>query len=536
MRATKRIKNKDGKTVGFIINGGIYPYQSVLDHIEEVENLKVIGSNKVVSTSGSLPSVSLSSLQGLMSKSSISSKPTSYAIDEVKLRAERREFKRDVQTQFEEWYNRRDKKVPLILYVKGARQTGKTTEIAYFAYQRYKNIIYINLLADDRLQGKWSDMAKAASALDTFTDFCREVLGVEYIPGRSTVLIIDEIQQSKSIFESLRSFRFRLGCDIIISGSYLGLVVNKGYFLPMGDTYDIEMTPLSFREFCCALGHEKEICAAQLINNSQSVHQILWQDYEVYRRIGGYPSVVRKYCDSGAIKSCTAVLVKLIETFISESAVYVQGAQEKLPFNAVFQALAEMQLSEKRGRTFDTSLVADFMQQSNKLVDPKSVRRAVSWLYSSHIIGTVNSYNPELSHVVHDQRSYFCDLGVLNVALSQVVASSDSKEGLITETFAFNELKRHWVTGEFYGLPPAFALYGNYELDFVVPDKDAQCFYFGVEVKKGNAETKSLDVFTKKKFVKRGIIAGNTRGGITEKGYFHIPVYMVGLGYPYSLE
>lgn len=51
-------------------------------------------------------------------------------------------LKRDVQFELNLWKKNWNSKV---LYISGARQTGKTTEIFKFAYKNYEQIIYVNL-------------------------------------------------------------------------------------------------------------------------------------------------------------------------------------------------------------------------------------------------------------------------------------------------------------------------------------------------------------------------------------------------------
>lgn len=55
---------------------------------------------------------------------------------------------RDICVEFEEW---RDKWSDYVLYLTGARQTGKTTELLKFAYKHYEQIIYVNLAVENQL-------------------------------------------------------------------------------------------------------------------------------------------------------------------------------------------------------------------------------------------------------------------------------------------------------------------------------------------------------------------------------------------------
>ena len=61
------------------------------------------------------------------------------------------------------------------------------------------------------------------------------------------MLILDEIQESKAVYERIRVFRNILNCDVIVTGSYLGGLKNA--FQPLGDIYKLQLYPLSYQEY-----------------------------------------------------------------------------------------------------------------------------------------------------------------------------------------------------------------------------------------------------------------------------------------------
>lgn len=65
-------------------------------------------------------------------------------------------------------------------------------------------------------------------------EYCRNAGIGEYVDDESTVLVIDEIQERA--MSTMRSVicREQLGCDIIVSGSYLARTVNSMRLLPSG--------------------------------------------------------------------------------------------------------------------------------------------------------------------------------------------------------------------------------------------------------------------------------------------------------------
>ena len=60
--------------------------------------------------------------------------------------------------------------------------------------------------------------------------YCKKAGLGEFINNENTVLIIDEIQESKEVYNAIRDLRERCSCDIIVSGSYLARTVNSKDF------------------------------------------------------------------------------------------------------------------------------------------------------------------------------------------------------------------------------------------------------------------------------------------------------------------
>lgn len=166
-------------------------------------------------------------------------------------------IKRDIQRTFREWLHLPDDR---ILFVKGARQTGKTTEILKFAYKEFEQVIYVSLAEKNSLDNFIKMVINDSNKYLGMDEFCKQLKGYRnYYDSKNTILIIDEVQESPTVFNSLRVLRSDLKCRIVVTGSYLAQALNPEYFQPAGDTYDVEMSPLSFREFCRVFGVEKTL-------------------------------------------------------------------------------------------------------------------------------------------------------------------------------------------------------------------------------------------------------------------------------------
>lgn len=168
-------------------------------------------------------------------------------------------------------------------------------------------------------------------------------------------------------------------------------------------------------------------------------------------------------------------------------------------------------------------------------VTRQEVNNAVSWLQYNGVLGSCDLYNQgDPMQLFLNRRCYFTDTGLLNYMLSVVPVQDSDKKGLLAETFAYNELRRLYLK-EFkcvIGDKPTCAVYNNYELDFLIFDKNNK--RYGIEIKSNNSSNpKSLLEFSRLNLIDEAVVAEITKGG---KGYQFrtIPIYLVGDRFPYN--
>lgn len=440
------------------------------------------------------------------------------------------ELERDVQRSLAEW---KEKRHTTVLQVEGPRQVGKTHEVRKFAYENYEQVVYVNLVQD---RFGFEDLLLQSDFMETY---CQNAGIGKYQDCSETILIIDEIQESTFVYNSIRELREVLNCDMIVSGSYLAKTVNsKDYFLPAGIAY-LRMQPLSFREYCRALELEETLMNIDLGSNSpKEEYRKLEEAYYVYRKIGGYPQVVTTYLKNRSIDDCMEVLGDLVQTFTAESSRFFTNSTALSIFNEAYKALLVQITDEKKGtgKNF-LEFAANFVKDSVKEpVSRNEVRAAASWLLYSGVIGYCDLYNNgDVMDIISNRRAYFTDTGIANYVSSLVTVPHEAVEGMLTETFVYTELNRIYLEPfrkkNVRGDKPCFSICGNYELDFVVVDKlDKK---IGIEVKTGNNRARSLEYYKEKGLIDKGIKAAMSTGG--EGMIFRtIPIYTVGCRFPYE--
>ena len=126
MHITHRVKNSRNQTCGFLVDQKYYTCHNVLSNADLFDNVKITDGNVVEATDGYLPIVKKSEVNVKLYQTLAGQNPLA----------------RDVQEEFLYWKTYRSS---MVLYVTGARQVGKTTELLKFAYKNYEQIVYVNL-------------------------------------------------------------------------------------------------------------------------------------------------------------------------------------------------------------------------------------------------------------------------------------------------------------------------------------------------------------------------------------------------------
>lgn len=524
LTVTHRVKNSDNDTVGFLIGNKFYNNSIIESNISKIDNLSITRAG-VFRAKSELPFIKYSDI----------TKANAQDLNK------RNPFKRNIQSDLYRWKVNGAKQVIRLL---GPRQCGKTTEVLRFGYSNYENVIYINL-ADDRykflymIENRESNLEWMNSILDAY---CKAANLPKFLNNRKTLLIIDEIQLSTNLYNSIRALKSEFNCDMIITGSYLAITfIKKEYFVPMGTVMDMSMLPLSFSEFCGIFGKRKILSKIDIFSeNITDENKELDHLYEIYRQIGGYPEVVKRFIDTQSIDEANGVLGTLLHLFKNESAVYLTSSRQIDIFKSAFeQSIIQMCSGNKNNNVIQIEDLTNLINRNTKsLATRKEVIETIKWLQFSRIIGTCSHcIDGELSNIIPAKRIYYLDCGVANYLINNTPGVNKSNaEGMLTETFAFSELYRLHIANTYVnklvkGETPIFSTLGTYELDFIEEDK--QGIVYGIEIKTTRGNPKSLKVYVQKGLVDKGILAKMTSGHKGEK-ISSIPIWAIGCRFPYN--
>lgn len=422
------------------------------------------------------------------------------------------------------------------LEVSGARQVGKTYLVNKFADREYKRKIYVNLLelSGELLVSHYRDLIQDMKQGERYENPVYELIkryDPTFVDDSDTVVIIDEIQESADIYNRIREFTRNLSCDFIITGSYLGRILNDDFKYSAGDLDAIDIQTLSFEEFLMALGKEKLYQQLDLYgNSSENTYRELEELYHTYCTIGGYPAVVLNYMETGSISQCQLTLEKIVRLFANESRRYFKDILEYDSYENLFTSVARLLVREKKGfeeDSFSEELQSLVVREYSSNLTKAAVNRAIDWLHSAGIIGFAGKLTGcDILSYKAKSRAFFMDLGLTTYFLTQTGCSAGDIQGVVNENFVYLDLKRRISFPREIALEtPAFSTWGKYEIDFFVKSVHAGQHTYAVEVKAGKNSGKTAEEILEKRKADYVLYAkGNTHGGIHGNTYT-IPIY-----------
>lgn len=421
------------------------------------------------------------------------------------------------------------------LEISGARQVGKTYLVNRFADEEYWQKIYINLLelSGELFLEKYQELRLQMRGGFMCENPVYELIR-RYAPDfkdtKDTIVIIDEIQESAEIYNRIREFTRNLESDFIVTGSYLGRILDKEFKYSAGDLDYLEIHTLDFEEFLTALDRHGLYEEMDLYGSSDAaVYQELQKLYADYCKIGGYPSVVLQYLENASIEDCQTQLLKIIRLFTNESRRYFEDILDDAVYDNMFAGIARILAKEKKGfaeDSFSEELQGIVVKDYSSNISKASVNRAVNWLYSSGIIGFAGKL-PECSILDFKAkaRCYFLDIGLANYFLTKIGCPKETAAGILNENFVYLDLKRRIVHPSEIALEtPAFATLGAGEIDFYVQAIKSRKTY-ALEVKTGKNAGKTAGTAIEKGKADYLLYAKDSTGGGKAGNIITIPVY-----------
>jgi len=397
-------------------------------------------------------------------------------------------MERDLFIKLEKWKNKKKRK-PLI--IQGARQVGKTWIMKEFGTRYFKDTVYINFDNNEKIK----------AVFDEDYDIPRIISAIKIEYGKSfdvedTLIIFDEIQEAPKALAALKYFYENAPqYAIMAAGSLLGVALHQGTSFPVGKVDFMQLYPLNFSEFLCALGENQ---LAQLLESNDykliNAYSTKYTDLlRKYYYIGGMPEAVQTFIETDdfyEVREIQKSLLKYYEEDFSKHAPKEVVPRIMMVWNSIPSQLA------KENRKF----IYGAMREGARA---KDFELAIQWLEDAGLI--IRNYRvkkPDIPLIAYMEMSSF-KMFMLDVGLLGAKANIHAKvlldgcrifeefKGALTEQFVAQQLKSSGRELYYYSTENSSG-----EIDFVI-QQEMRCIPIEVKAEE-NLRARSLRAFCEK--------------------------------------
>ena len=269
--------------------------------------------------------------------------------------------------KLKQWKEKKNRK-PLI--IRGARQVGKTWLMKEFGRTCFKKTAYVNFDSNTRMRQVFEgdiNIERMILAISAET-------GVS-INSQDTLLIFDEVQEVPKALTALKYF-----CEeapqyaIVAAGSLLGVAMHKGTSFPVGKVDFMDLYPLNFREFLCALGEERFV---EILDSSDTDMVTMFKSKYMdrvreYYYVGGMPEVVQCYVDTKDFNEVREIQKNLLNYYQQDFSKHAEATlvpRLNLVWNSIPMQLAKENKKYIYGQVREGARAKDFELAIQWLMD-----------------------------------------------------------------------------------------------------------------------------------------------------------------------
>lgn len=324
----------------------------------------------------------------------------------------------------------------LIKVITGIRRCGKSTLLEIF--QEYlkehgtanEQIISINF--EDLDYEELTDYRKLYAYL-------KERL----VNGKITYIFLDEIQHVSDFPKVIGSLYIKKNVDLYITGSNAYMLSSEIATLISGRYVQIEMLPLSFKEYVESTGdmNDRGIKYAEYLENSSFPYAL---------ELKGHPNEIRDYLEG------------IYNTIVVKDIVNRKKITDTMMLKSVLRFVFD-----NIGSPLSSKKIADTMTSNGRKIDTKTVEKYLESLSESYVIYQAKRYNIKSKQYLKTLEKYYVvDIGMRYMLLG----SGRVDSGHILENIIYLELLRR-------GFDVYVGKVGEYEVDFVAQNHKGIIYY-----------------------------------------------------------
>ena len=430
-------------------------------------------------------------------------------------------LKRKFYDKLLDWKKKANKKP---LFVRGARQIGKTYIIDYFGKTNYSSYIYINFLENSEYKRIFDGALNAATIYSRMSLMIQSARFTE----NDTLIFLDEIQECGNARTALKFLAQDARYDIVVSGSLLGVQYKNVKSIPVGYEEPVTMHSLDFEEFLWAKGYSQEqISALQESFLEQRkvddlINDVMHKELREYMVIGGMPAVVQQFIERRNFAEADEIQRQIVSDYLDDIMNYASDV-EKPKIRNCFLSIPRQLARENENRKFKYAEV-------EKGVGARKFINSVEWLRDASMAEMAHNLTAPLFPLsAYEDESafklYLSDIGLLS-----------SLYGFETKAAIINQTIRGSVKGALYENLIATGLVRRgyalrylqdrripMEVEFLL-EKDGKVV--PLEVKASNASTASLNRLLEREDIEFGYKFTSGNVGVAGKK-ITLPHYMM---------
>lgn len=324
----------------------------------------------------------------------------------------------------------------LIKIVTGVRRCGKSTLLDL--YQKWllehgvaeEQIIFINFEDID---------------FEELTNYRKlyAYLKERLIPNKITYIFFDEIQHVKDFPKVVDSLYIKKNIDIYLTGSNAYMLSSEIATLISGRYIQIEMLPLSFKEYMESTGSmdDRGIKYTEYLENSSFPYTL---------ELKGQPDEIRDYLEG------------LYSTIVIKDIVNRKKITDTMMLKSVLRFVFD-----NIGSRLSSKKIADTMTSDGRKIDTKTVEKYLEALSESYIIYQAKRYNIKGKQYLKTLEKYY----VVDIGLRFMLLGSRKMDaGHILENIVYLELLRR-------GYDVYAGKVGTSEVDFVAQNSKGITYF-----------------------------------------------------------
>lgn len=327
----------------------------------------------------------------------------------------------------------RDKR--LIKVVTGVRRCGKSTLLEMFQ----SHLLDSGVEAEQIISINFEDMdfAEITNAKNLHLYVSQRL-----IENKKNYVFLDEVQNIEGFERAVNSLFIKKNVDIYITGSNAYLLSGEIATLLSGRYVEIEMLPLSFKEYISAVGDTE-----------------IMRKYTDYAQNGAFPYIVELDGDWGKISD---YLNGIYSTVVLKDVVSRRKISDVMMLESVIRFAAD-----NIGNLFSTKKISDTMTSEGRKISVHTVESYISALLSSFIIHRAKRFDIKgRQYLMTNDKYYLCDMGLRSCVLGRRTADV----GRVLENIVYLELVRR-------GYEVYVGKIGNLEVDFVALKDGVTAYY-----------------------------------------------------------